>query len=232
MLDWSVISNLGLALSGEIPEKLQVYHAMLMDANAVMDLTNVPEEEMAIRHYADSLLVLKHGLIRQNAKLIDVGSGAGFPGLPLAIARNDLKVTLLESKVKRCQFLQFVADALQLSNVTVLCGRAEDFARGAHRERYDVAVARAVAPLNLLAEYLLPYVKVGGQALCWKGPAVTEEMAAGSKAAEVLGGTMGDLMNLNIPERTHLIQVIKKTDSTPKKYPRKAGTPAKEPLGQ
>lgn len=186
---------------------------------------------MTLRHYADSLLVLNAVQLPKNIHLIDVGTGAGFPGLPLAIAREDIKVTLLESKQKRCAFLQEVIDALGLKNARVICARAEDEAFSANREMYDIATARAVASLSTLAEYLLPYVRLGGRALCWKGPAVMEEQAAGQKAAKLLGGKLGDLIDLGLPGRSSYIQVIKKFSETSKKYPRKAGTPTSKPLG-
>ena len=231
MLDWETLGALGIRLPDQQAGQLDTFHQMLLEKNQRMDLTNVPPEDMAIRHYADSLLILHTGLLEPGAKLIDVGSGAGFPGLPLAIARPDLGVTLLESKQKRCAFLMEVLTRLQLGNVQVLCGRAEDLAVSPRRESFDHALARAVAPLNELAEYLLPYVRVGGSALCWKGPAVLQEQAAGQAAARLLGGEIGELVNLGIPGRSHFIQVIKKTRATPTKYPRKAGTPAKDPLG-
>jgi len=231
MLDFAVLESLGIALDRQAKERLAAFHRLLMEHNERMDLTTVPEEEMTIRHYADSLLVLNHDLIPPNARVIDVGTGAGFPGLPLAIARADIKVSLLESKQKRCAFLQAVIDELQLKNATVLCGRAEDLALPPRREAYDRALARAVAPLNQLSEYLLPYVRVGGKALCWKGPAVHTETAAGGAAAKLLGGRLGALVDLNIPGRSHFIQVIEKTRPTPARFPRKAGTAAKEPLG-
>lgn len=213
-------------------ENLGRYHALLLEWNEKMDLTNVPEEEMAVRHYADSLLPLAHReWFRENARLIDVGTGAGIPGLMLAIARPDLQVTLLDSQRKRCDFLQHVCDTLGLNNVTVLHARAEDGARGALRETMDLAVARAVAPLNVLCEYLVPYVKGGGYALCWKGPAVKEELAAGRKAAQILGGKAEELVKLPIEGREHYIQPVKKTQATARRYPRKSGTPSKEPLG-
>lgn len=231
MLDLSILFDLGIELDDVAQERLMHFHALLMEHNERMDLTTVPEAEMPLRHYADSLLVLKYGLISQQARLIDVGSGAGFPGLPLAIARPDLQVSLLESRRKRCEFLQTVIDDLALANVQVLCGRAEDLALPPHREAYDVAVARAVAPLNLLAEYLLPYARIGGRALCWKGPAVQEEVQAGRIAAQTLGGSLGKLIDLGIPGRSHYVQVIEKKRRTPPLYPRKAGLPAKQPLG-
>ena len=163
--------------------------------------------------------------------MIDVGTGAGFPGMPLAIARPDLKVTLLDSQRKRCDFLSAVCDELKLPNVTVLHARAEDGARGALREQMDVAVARAVAPLNVLAEYLLPYVRVGGRMLCWKGPAVREEMAAGERACKMLGGQAEGLYRLPIEGREHYVHSAIKISATARRYPRKSGTPSKDPLG-
>lgn len=231
MPDFELLSELKIELNEKARERLGAYHALLVKNNERMDLTNVPEEEMTLRHYADSLLVLNAGLIPQAAHLIDVGTGAGFPGLPLAIAREDIKVTLLESKQKRCAFLQEVIDALELKNARVLCGRAEDLAAGANREMYDIAAARAVASLSTLAEYLLPYVRVGGKALCWKGPAVKEELQSGQKAAKLLGGKLGNLVDLGLPGRSSYVQIIKKFSETPKKYPRKAGTPGSKPLG-
>ena len=142
-----------------------------------------------------------------------------------------MRVCLLDSLKKRCVFLEVVQEELGLNNVRVLHARAEDAARGAERERYDLAVARAVAPLNVLCEYLMPFVKTGGKALCWKGPQVKEEMACGARAAEIVGGQLGDLLPLSLPGREHYVQVIHKKAPAPRIYPRKAGTPAKTPLG-
>ena len=222
----------GVHLDDAAYERLAGYHAMLLSWNEKMDLTNVPEEEMAVRHYGDSLLPLKQEKwFKQGAKLIDVGTGAGFPGMMLAIARPDMQVTLLDAQRKRCDFLQAMCDQLQLKNVTVLHSRAEDGAKGALREKMDLAVARAVAPLNVLAEYLVPFVRVGGYALCWKGPAVKDEIAAGSKAATILGAKAEELLRLPIEGREHYIQPLHKTQATARRYPRKSGTPGKDPLG-
>ena len=221
-----------VVLSDSVYERLMGYHALLLEWNEKMDLTNVPEEEMALRHYADSLLPLANAQwFSKNAKLIDVGTGAGFPGMMLAIARPDLQVTLLDAQRKRCDFLTAVCEKLSLSNVTVLHARAEDGARGALRETMDIAVARAVAPLNVLCEYLVPYVKEGGYALCWKGPAVRDELEAGRKAAQILGGKAEELVRLPIEGREHYIQPVKKIQQTTRRYPRKSGMPSKEPLG-
>ncbi len=208
-----ILRPAGIAPDALALDRLRAYHALLLEWNSRMDLTNVPEAEMALRHYGDSLLPLLRGeWFPQSAQLIDVGTGAGFPGLPLAIARPDLRVTLLDSQRKRC-------------------ARAEDAARTELREGFDLAVARAVAPLNVLCEYLLPFVRPGGRALCWKGPAVREELAAGERAARLLSAKAEPLFRLPIEGREHYVQPFLKTGKTARQYPRKSGTPSKEPLG-
>lgn len=224
----------GLMLSEDALEKMDIYHAMLIEWNEKMDLTSVSRQDMAVRHFLDSLLPLKTaGLIPESGRLIDVGTGAGFPGLPLAIARPELGVTLLEAQGKRCKFLAAVCEALGLSNVEIINDRAEILGRSeTHREEYDRAVARAVAPLNILCEYLLPFVRQGGSALCWKGPAVWEEIRDGKAAARALGGEMGEVLDLSVPQMdtTHLVVRIHKNEKTLPQYPRKNGIPAKRPL--
>lgn len=211
--------------------QLQRYHEMLLDWNTRMDLTNVPPEEMALRHYADSLLVLVQGSwFPQGTTLIDVGTGAGLPGLPLAIARPDMRICLLDASRKRCGFLSAVIEELQLKNLMIMHARAEDGARGALRESCDLAVARALAPMNVLCEFLLPYVRVGGLALCWKGPSIDEEMASAHTALSSLGAKVGERILLPLEGYAHCVQSIKKLASTAKQYPRQAGTPAKSPL--
>ena len=212
------------------------YLEMLKDWNTRMDLTAVLKDaEMVDRHFMDSLAILHHPeLLPDGVKMIDVGTGAGFPGMVIAIARRDVQVTLLDSLQKRLTFLQAVKDALVLDNVTIVHARAEDGAHDQkHREAYDIAVARAVAPSNVLMEYLLPYVKTGGRVVLWKGPSFAEEKDAARKAAFLLGGKQGSEIPYAIPGRdwAHLLSVTDKTGKTPAKYPRKAGTPSKSPLG-
>ena len=225
----------GIPFDPELPEKLLRYHALLMDWNTRMDLTAVTDEaEMMDRHYVDSLMALRFGLIPRKGRIIDVGTGAGFPGMPLALACPDVQVTLMDAQQKRLTFLQAVIDELQVRNVTLVHSRAEDGARlPLHREQYDLAVARAVAPLAVLAEYLLPYVRVGGSALCWKGPALQEEMQQGRRAAHLLGGKVEEPIGCEFPGRAwqHLLLPIQKKEKTARQYPRKAGTPGKSPLG-
>lgn len=228
----ALLAQGNITLDEQAQQKLAAYHRILLEWNACMDLTNVPEEEMPLRHYADSLLPLARSeWFPKGARLIDVGTGAGFPGMPLAIARPDMQVTLLDSQRKRCDFLHAVQQDLGLENVIVLHARAEDGARGDLREQLDIAVARAVAPLNVLCEYLLPYVRVGGRMLCWKGPAVRDEMAAGERACKMLGGRAEGLYRLPIDGREHYVHSAVKETQTARRYPRKSGTPTKDPLG-
>lgn len=224
----------GLRMNEDILLKLNRYHEMLLDWNQKMDLTSVSEEDMAARHFLDSLLPLKEErLFASGSRLIDVGTGAGFPGLPLAIARPDFQVTLLEAQNKRCVFLNAVIEDLGLKNVTVINDRAENLGKTeAHREQYDLAVARAVAPLPVLCEYLLPFVKIGGRMICWKGPAVREEMEDGCAAAEKVGGKMEELLEMKMPfqESGHVLVTAEKNKKTLLQFPRKNGMPAKRPL--
>lgn len=219
----------------DLPEKLQIYLGLLQEWNNRMDLTAVvDEEEMLDRHFMDSLAVLKTGLIREEAKLIDVGTGAGFPGLVLAMACLNLHVTLLDSQQKRLDFLGKVCKDTDLQNVSIIHARAEDGARRKDlREQFDYAVARAVAPTNVLCEYLLPFVIVEGYALCWKGPALKDEMDSGRKSAHLLGGRMEMPVFCEVSGRTweHMILPIHKVRQTPNIYPRKAGIPKNKPLG-
>lgn len=226
----------GIPLSREAAEKLSEFHTLLADWNKRMDLTAVLEEsEMVDRHYVDSLTPLTAvGLFSNGAAVIDVGSGAGFPGIPLAIARPDIQVTLLDSQQKRVRFLQEAAKRLNLNNVRAVHGRAEDTAHlPEFRESFDLALARAVASLPVLLELLMPFVRMGGRALCWKGPAVMEELPAGNKAAKLLGGVLEEPISTPIPGRdwTHLLLPCLKIEKTLRQYPRKAGTPGREPLG-
>ena len=229
-----LLAAAGLELDETALSRLETYHDMLLDWNTRMDLTSVSADRMAARHFLDSLLPLKaSGLIPEEGRLIDVGTGAGFPGLPLAIARPSLQVTLLEAQGKRCQFLQAVCQALGLENVTIINDRAENLGRAeGHREGYDRAVARAVAALPVLAEYLLPFVRVGGMALCWKGPAVAGDQADGAAAAARLGGRLLPLVDMegSGEETGHVIAPMEKTEKTLPLYPRKNGMPAKRPL--
>ena len=220
----------------DLPEKLEIYLRLLLEWNTKMDLTAVEEEEDLLdKHFADSLTVLRTDLVPQGASCIDVGTGAGFPGMVLAMARPDLHVVLMDAQRKRLKFLEAVAAEAGTGNAEILHARAEDAARDRkHREQYDIAAARAVAPLNVLAEYLLPFVKVGGCALCWKGPALKQELEAGRRAAHLLGGRLEMPVSCAVAGRDweHTILPVRKTERTAAAYPRKAGTPKAKPLGE
>jgi len=210
---------------------------MLADWNTRVNLTaDADIDAMVDRHYMDSLAPLAlTDLVLPNAAVIDVGTGAGLPGLPLAVARPDITVLLMDSLQKRVTFLDAVIAELGLSNVKTLHARAEDAAyRPELRERFTVATARAVAAAPVLMELLLPFVRVGGCALCYKGPNAGEELPAGTRAALLLGG--GPLESLPAavtahPEWNHCVLVSRKLRPTPKPYPRKAGAPSRTPLG-
>lgn len=220
------------------PERLARYHQLLTEWNQVMNLTGDTDFETSLgRHYLDSLAPLGiEGLFPENASLIDVGTGAGFPGLPLAIARPDLDVVLMDSLQKRLNFLDAVVKELGLSNVRLCHARAEDGGRDPlWREQFDLAVARGVAALPVLAELLLPFVKVGGKAVCYKGPAASEEWDAGQRAARLLGGGKLERTPIVLPGQEdweHCVIALPKKEKTVRQYPRKAGTPGREPLGQ
>ena len=231
------IGELNIVCDERTPARIARYHEMLADWNTRMNLTGDTDFETSLdRHYTDSLAPLANAaLFPQGASLIDVGSGAGFPGLPLAIARPDLKVTLLDSLMKRIGFLDAVVKELGLSNVKLVHSRAEDGGRDAKlRETFDIAVARAVAPLPVLCELLLPFVKVGGRMICYKGPSAEEELQAGQKAAHMLGGAAVEHIPVLLPaqpEWQHCLLTCEKKVKTVRQYPRKAGTPGRSPLG-
>lgn len=231
------LAGLAIELDGRVAERLARYQALLWEWNGRMNLTADASPEATLdRHFMDSLapLALK-GLFPDGARLIDVGAGAGFPGLALAIARPDLDVLLLDSLQKRIGFLDAVVAELGLANVRTRHARAED---GAHdpslRERFDVAAARAVAIAPVLMELLLPFVRVGGWAVCYKGPAAEEEVSAGNRAALALGGGPLRVLDSPVPGQPdwkHCVLLSDKRAPTPARYPRKAGVPAKQPLG-
>ena len=215
-------------------ERFEAFHAILDEYNQKMDLTAVLDEDERIdRHDLDSAAPLAKGLLAPQAKVIDVGTGAGFPGMPLLILRPDLEMTFLDALNKRILFLQDALSRLGLRAQT-LHARAEDAAKmAAHREMYDAAVSRAVASAAVLQELTLPFVKTGGLAIAWKGPGVQDEMVAAKRAAFVLGGTVRGVVDAPVPRRddwAHCLLLTDKTGKTPKAYPRKAGTPSKEPI--
>ena len=213
--------------------QLDKYYEMLIEKNKVMNLTAITEfDEVLVKHFADSLSICT--IIPDNVKFVcDLGTGAGFPGIPMAIAYPDLQFTLIDSLNKRIKFLQEVVDALGLTNVTLVHGRAEEAGRNKlYREQYDLVVSRAVANISTLSEYCLPLVKVGGYFISFKSGDIEDEIKQSGKAISKLGGKLQKPVLFNLPDTniSRSFLVIDKEKSTPKAYPRKAGTPSKEPL--
>lgn len=224
--------EMGVQMSPEQARMFETYHEMLIQANAQFNLTRVADDmrEAIDRNYLDCIAPIAHGFSPETA--IDVGSGAGFPGVPLAIMLPNTRFTLLDALDKRVKFLQSVIDALKL-NAVCIHARCEDAARNpALREKFECAVARAVAPMNVLSEYLMPFVRVGGQMVALKGPSLESELAGANNALKALGGGKISAFDAPIPghDWAHKIAVIEKKSSTPDKYPRKAGTPERKPL--
>ena len=213
--------------------QLDKYYEMLIEKNKVMNLTAITEfDEVLVKHFVDSLSICT--IIPDDVKSVcDLGTGAGFPGIPMAIAYPDLQFTLIDSLNKRIKFLQEVVDALGLTNVTLVHGRAEEAGRNKlYREQYDLVVSRAVANISTLSEYCLPLVKVGGYFISFKSGDIEDEIKQSGKAISKLGGKLQKPVLFNLPDTniSRSFLVIDKEKSTPKTYPRKAGTPSKEPL--
>ena len=217
-------------------EQFYRYYELLNEWNQVMNLTAITEmKEVVTKHFVDSLALKKVIGDLENAELsvADVGTGAGFPGVPLKIAFPHLEACLLDSLKKRVNFLEETFDILKLTDITAVHGRAEEYARNkAYRESFDLCVSRAVSNLATLSEYCLPYVKVGGSFISYKSGTVQEEAEQAEKAVKILGGKIKDVVYFSLPdsEIQRSLVVIEKVKSTPGKYPRKAGTPLKEPL--
>ncbi|MGG2468739.1 16S rRNA (guanine(527)-N(7))-methyltransferase RsmG [Paraclostridium bifermentans] len=228
------IEDLGLKCSDETIDKFSKYREILVEWNQKMNLTGIEEEkEVYIKHFLDSVAAVKKGYIKDGMSIIDVGTGAGFPGLPLRICLENSKVTLLDSLNKRINFLSEVCTNINIDDIELIHGRAEDFGKDEkYREQYDIATARAVAGLPILMEFCVPFIKVGGYFVCLKGPNADTELEESTKAMEVLGLEFVEKIDVELPEieLKHNIVVFKKVNSTPAKYPRKAGKPVKTPI--
>ena len=216
----------------EIPTNTEVFYKymkLILEWNDKVNLTAIKDEkEFIVKHFIDSLTINKY--IDANAKLIDVGTGAGFPGLPLKMFHEEHFVTLIDSVNKKVNVLNDIILRLELKNVEAVHTRAEDFAKD-NREQYDVAVSRAVANMSTLVEYLIPFVKVGGTIICMKGPNFEDELNEAKKAIKVLCGTIDKIESILIDgELERNIIIIKKVKETPKQYPRNQGKPLKSPI--
>lgn len=230
------LEYLDISLSEKQIGQFLKYYELLVEWNSFMNLTAITDfDEVLKKHFIDSLSLVKaYEKIRtEKVKVIDIGTGAGFPGVPLKIAFPQIELTLLDSLNKRINFLKEVAGQLDLGNITYIHGRAEDFAKPSmEREKHDICVSRAVANLSTLSELCLPYVKVGGEFISYKSEKIVEEAAAASRAIDLLGGKIEKQVEFQLPDSDiyRNLFVINKEKSTPKKYPRKAGLPGKEPL--
>ncbi|MCD8067711.1 MAG: 16S rRNA (guanine(527)-N(7))-methyltransferase RsmG [Lachnospiraceae bacterium] len=210
-----------------------LYYNLLIEWNSVMNLTAITDfDEVCGKHFADSISLVKAVDLSTFGSLIDVGTGAGFPGIPLKIVFPHLNVTLLDSLSKRVSFLSEVIEKLQLKDITALHGRAEDFAKKPeYREKYDICVSRAVANMSTLSEYCLPFVKVGGYFVPYKSQKGLEEIEQAAKAITLFGGRYQTKVEFHLGEEEYrVLFLVDKVKATPKKYPRKAGLPAKEPI--
>lgn len=228
------IEDIGLLADDRLVEKFETYKSLLLEWNEKINLTAITDEkEIYIKHFVDSLSCICSGVIKSDSRIIDVGTGAGFPGLPLKIYDESLRLTLLDSLRKRINFLESVCTEIGLDGVEFVHSRAEDAGTDKkYREKYDVAVSRAVASLNVLLEYCTPFIKKGGYFVCQKGPAVDDELAAAAKAMKELGIVLEEKLSINLPftDINHYVLVFRKVSNTPSKYPRKAGLPSKKPI--
>lgn len=224
-------NQINIDIQKEQIEKCYHYMNLLLEWNEKINLTAITDpKEVILKHFIDSFTI--HKYIEKKKKVIDVGTGAGFPGIPISILEQDIEMKLLDSLQKRIQFLEEVIQSLTLQNIHTIHARVEEFANNKkERETYDVATSRAVAPLNVLLEYLLPLVKIGGICICMKG-SHTEEIEEAKNAFNILGGKIEKIEKITLPNSDiqRNIIIVRKLKNTPPKYPRKPGTPSKEPI--
>ncbi len=226
------LEKLNINLSDHQIEQFLSYYEMLIEKNKVMNLTAITEyDEVIEKHFLDSISLCKVYDLSKPLKVLDMGTGAGFPGIPLKIAFPEIEITLADSLNKRIKFLDEVIDELGLKKVKTVHARAEELARNKeYRESYDLVVSRAVANLSTLGEYCIPFVKIGGKFISYKSGEIEEEVNGAQKAISILGGQIKDVFKFELSNQKRSFVMIEKVKSTPKAYPRKAGTPSKMPL--
>ncbi len=226
------MNSIGIELTDSQLNAFETYYDMLIDRNKVMNLTAITEfDEVMDKHFLDSVYLFRSIGLKADYKLIDIGTGAGFPGIPLKIVFPELKITLLDSLNKRVGFLNDVIDELNLNGIEAIHGRAEDIARDkAYRASYDIAVSRAVANLSTLSEYCLPFVKIGGKFVSYKSGDCADEVDNAKAAIHLLGGKINKIDEFSYSNNSRSFIVIDKVMNTSNKYPRKAGLPSKKPL--
>ena len=208
------------------------YMNLLLQWNEKINLTAITDpNEIILKHFIDSITIMSY--LEKNKNIVDVGTGGGFPGIPVKIVNEKINMTLLDSLNKRINVLKEIINTLNLDNISAIHARVEEFGQNKeNREKFDIATSRAVAKLNILSEYMLPLVKVGGKCICMKGPDIDEEIEESQKAIELLGGRIDEIKKFTLPESNleRTIIVISKIKRTANKYPRKPGMPAKEPI--
>lgn len=223
---------LKIELNNNQLESFYKYKEILLSWNEKINLTAITDEkEIITKHFIDSLTIAKH--IKENAKIIDIGTGAGFPAIPIKILNKNLDITLVDSLNKRVEFLKILVDELKLENIKIIHSRAEDLSiKKEYREKYDIVLSRAVAAMNVLAEYLIPFAKLNGICICMKGKNYKEELKTSKKAIDLLGGKLEEPEETSLPgtEEQRTIIIITKQNYTPRQYPRKAGTASKTPI--
>lgn len=230
----SEVNKIGVNLSSKQVEQFMNYYSLLLEWNSFMNLTAITDfQDVVIKHFVDSISLIKAIDLHQSFSLIDIGTGAGFPGIPLKIVFPNLKVTLLDSLQKRIKFLDEVILKLNLNEIDAVHGRAEDFAKPDKlRELYDLCVSRAVANLSVLSEYCIPFVKPGGNFISYKSEKLIEELEKAKKAIFLLGGRLEKQIEFNLDNGNiyRNFVIIKKVQNTPKQYPRKSGVAIKKPI--
>lgn len=231
----TVAAQIGVELNDTQLLQFEQYYALLLEWNRVMNLTAITEkQDVIMKHFIDSLLLSKYKNFHERLRVIDVGTGAGFPGIPLKIAFPELEITLMDALNKRLKFLDAVIQELSLKDIQTVHSRAEDGGKNEfYREQYDIAVSRAVANLSSLSEFCIPFVKVGGYFIPYKSGALEEELKSGKKAIRLLGGSIENIFSTVLPETEmeRKFVFVKKIEPTPSVYPRKSGMAVKKPLG-
>lgn len=228
------LKDISIQLDDNKRNQFMEFYKLLIEWNQYMNLTAITEyEEVVEKHFVDSLSIVKAINLCEKENIIDIGTGAGFPGIPIKIIYPHLKVTLLDSLNKRVKFLNTIIEKLELKNINVIHGRAEDYAKQKeYREKYELCVSRAVANLSTLSEYCIPYISVGGMFISYKSDEIDEELLKSKNAVKILGAKVSDVIRFQLPGtdiRRSFIK-IEKIKNTPKIYPRRAGIPGKEPL--
>lgn len=230
----SACDNEGVVFNEEKYNKFMKYKNLIKEWNEKINLTAITEDgEIVKKHFIDSIKIFRFPFLKDAKNIIDIGTGAGFPGIPIKIINEEICVVLLDSLNKRINFLNEVIDRLDLKNIKAIHGRAEDYAKNIeYREKFDIATSRAVANMTVLSEFCIPYVKVGGYFVALKGPSIEEEILESKNAIGTLGGRLEDIIKVDIEESDlkHNLVIVKKIKQTPKQFPRKSGIVTKKPL--